>query len=81
MTIEAMASSTAFTKSFGMQHPIASAPTGGSAGGATAAVSRGGGLGLPGAGNGDRGRLARELPIGLGLRGDAGSPGRRRATR
>lgn len=60
----AVALSTAFTKLFGVQHPIALAPMGGSAGGAlTAAVSRGGGLGLLGSGNGDRDWLARELPI------------------
>jgi nitronate monooxygenase len=59
-----MALSTAFTKLFGVQHPIALAPMGGSAGGAlAAAVSRGGGLGLLGSGNGDRDWLARELPI------------------
>jgi nitronate monooxygenase len=59
-----MALSTAFTKLFGVRHPIASAPMGGSAGGAlAAAVSRGGGLGLLGAGNGDRDWLARELPL------------------
>lgn len=59
-----MALSTAFTELFGVQHPIALAPMGGSAGGAlAAAVSRGGGLGLLGAGNGDRDWLARELPI------------------
>ena len=60
----AMALSTAFTKLFGVQHPIALAPMGGSAGGAlTAAVSRGGGLGLLGSGNGERDWLARELAI------------------
>ncbi|MFE7388932.1 NAD(P)H-dependent flavin oxidoreductase [Streptomyces sp. NPDC057582] len=59
-----MALSTAFTELFGVQHPIALAPMGGSAGGAlAAAVSRGGGLGLLGAAYGDRGWLARELPI------------------
>ncbi|WP_431899921.1 NAD(P)H-dependent flavin oxidoreductase [Nonomuraea sp. bgisy101] len=59
-----MALSTAFTTLFGVRHPIALAPMGGSAGGAlTAAVSRGGGLGLLGAGNGDRDWMARELPI------------------
>lgn len=59
-----MALSTAFTKLFGVQHPIALAPMGGSAGGAlTAAVSRGGGLGMLGAGNGDADWMARELPI------------------
>ena len=62
--IGVMALSTAFTKLFGVRHPIALAPMGGSAGGAlAAAVSRGGGLGLLGAGNGDREWLARELPI------------------
>ncbi len=59
-----MALSTAFTKLFGVRHPIVLAPMGGSAGGAlAAAVSRGGGLGLLGAGNGDPDWLARELPI------------------
>ncbi|TMR16586.1 hypothetical protein ETD86_24675, partial [Nonomuraea turkmeniaca] len=42
-----MGLSTTFTKLFGVRHPIALAPMGGSAGGAlAAAVSRGGGLGL-----------------------------------
>ncbi|WP_405867490.1 nitronate monooxygenase [Streptomyces sp. NBC_01515] len=59
-----MALSTAFTKLFGVRHPIALAPMGGSAGGAlTAAVSRGGGLGLLGSGNGERAWLARELAV------------------
>ncbi|MGW2090208.1 nitronate monooxygenase [Streptomyces sp. NPDC001880] len=59
-----MALSTAFTKLFGVRHPIALAPMGGSAGGElAAAVSRGGGLGLLGGGYGDREWLARELPI------------------
>ena len=59
-----MAISTAFTELFGLRHPIALAPMGGSAGGALAsAVSNGGGLGLLGAGRGDEGWLARELPI------------------
>jgi nitronate monooxygenase len=59
-----MALTTAFTKLFGVQHPIALAPMGGSAGGAlTAAVSRGGGFGLLGSGNGERDWLARELAI------------------
>lgn len=59
-----MTLSTAFTELFGVRHPIASAPMGGSAGGAlTAAVSRGGGLGLLGSGDGDREWLARELPL------------------
>ncbi|MFJ3307386.1 nitronate monooxygenase [Streptomyces sp. NPDC086549] len=47
-----------------MEHPIALAPMGGSAGGSlAAAVSRGGGLGLLGSGNGDQDWLARELPV------------------
>jgi nitronate monooxygenase len=59
-----MALSTPFTELFGVRHPIASAPMGGSAGGAlAAAVSRGGGLGLLGGGPGDRQWLDRELPI------------------
>ncbi|GAA0408209.1 hypothetical 2-nitropropane dioxygenase [Acrocarpospora corrugata] len=59
-----MTLSTAFTELFGVRHPIALAPMGGSAGGAlAAAVSRGGGLGMLGAGNGDREWLDRELPI------------------
>ncbi|MCD9880762.1 NAD(P)H-dependent flavin oxidoreductase [Streptomyces guryensis] len=68
-----MGLSTAFTELFGVQHPIALAPMGGSAGGAlTAAVSRGGGLGLLGSGNGDQEWLARELP--LAADGVAGKP-------
>jgi nitronate monooxygenase len=56
--------STGFTRLFGVRQPIALAPMGGSAGGAlAAAVSRGGGLGLVGAGGGDRQLLDRELPI------------------
>ncbi|MFI1338198.1 nitronate monooxygenase [Streptomyces sp. NPDC020845] len=59
-----MGLSTAFTELFGVEHPIALAPMGGSAGGAlTAAVSHGGGLGLLGSGNGDQDWLARELPV------------------
>jgi nitronate monooxygenase len=59
-----MALSTEFTRMFDVRHPIALAPMGGSAGGAlAAAVSRGGGLGLLGAGNGNRKWLDRELPI------------------
>ncbi|MCB5907522.1 NAD(P)H-dependent flavin oxidoreductase [Streptomyces pinistramenti] len=59
-----MALSTEFTKLFGVRHPIVLAPMGGSAGGAlAAAVSRGGGLGMLGAGNGDPEWMARELPI------------------
>jgi nitronate monooxygenase len=59
-----MALSTAFTELFGVQHPIALAPMGGSAGGAlAAAVSNAGGLGLLGGGTGDADWLARELAI------------------
>lgn len=59
-----MGLSTAFTELFGVEYPIALAPMGGSAGGAlTAAVSRGGGLGLLGSGNGDEEWLARELAV------------------
>jgi nitronate monooxygenase len=59
-----MALRTAFTELFSVQHPIALAPMGGSAGGAlAAAVSNGGGLGMLGGGSGDPKWLARELPI------------------
>lgn len=59
-----MALTTAFTRLLDVRHPIALAPMGGSAGGAlAAAVSRGGGLGLVGAGAGDPEWLARELPL------------------
>lgn len=59
-----MALTTAFTELFGVRHPIALAPMGGSAGGAlAAAVSRGGGFGMLGSGNGDPEWLARELPL------------------
>lgn len=59
-----MTLSTVFTDLLGLRHPIALAPMGGSAGGElTAAVSRGGGLGLLGSGNGDPAWLAREAPI------------------
>lgn len=62
--MEPMTLATAFTEMFGVRHPIALAPMGGSAGGAlAAAVSRGGGLGLLGGGSGDREWLARELPV------------------
>ena len=55
---------TAFTRLMAVDHPIASAPMGGSAGGRlAAAVSNGGGLGLIGAGSGDRDWLARELAL------------------
>jgi nitronate monooxygenase len=55
---------TPFTEYFAVRHPIALAPMGFTAGGAlAAAVSNGGGLGLLGAGRGDRDWLARELPI------------------
>jgi nitronate monooxygenase len=59
-----MALPTEFTELLGVEHPVALAPMGGSAGGAlAAAVSRAGGLGLLGAGNGDRDWLDRELEI------------------
>ncbi|GIM94877.1 nitronate monooxygenase [Paractinoplanes toevensis] len=59
-----MGLSTRFTRMFGVQHPIVLAPMGGSAGGAlAAAVSRGGGLGLLGSGDGDPAWLDRELPV------------------
>jgi nitronate monooxygenase len=59
-----MALSTRFTELFEVRHPIALAPMGGSAGGAlAAAVSRAGGLGMLGAGNGAREWLDREAPI------------------
>lgn len=55
---------TAFTTLFGITHPLALAPMGGAAGGAlAAAVSNGGGLGLLGAGRGDRSWLEGELAI------------------
>jgi nitronate monooxygenase len=55
---------TAFTDLFGIEHPIALAPMGGSAGGAlAAAVSNGGGLGLIGGGLGNWEWLERELEI------------------
>jgi nitronate monooxygenase len=57
-----MALSTAFTKLLGVQHPIALAPMGASAGGAlAAAVCRGGGLGMLAPGNPDW--LEREVPL------------------
>jgi nitronate monooxygenase len=59
-----MGFSTAFTELAGVRHPIVLAPMGGSAGGAlAAAVSRGGGLGLLGAGGGDPEWLDRELAV------------------
>jgi nitronate monooxygenase len=59
-----MALCTAFTELLGIEHPIALAPMGGSAGGAlAAAVSEGGGLGLVGAGHGEVAWLDRELAI------------------
>src|SRR5258706_480541 len=55
---------TAFTRTLSVEHPIASAPMGGSAGGAlAAAVSNGGGLGLVGGGRGERDWLGRELAL------------------
>ncbi|MER5883993.1 nitronate monooxygenase [Streptomyces sp. NPDC001941] len=65
-----MTLSTAFTEMFAVQHPIASAPMGGSAGGAlAAAVSRGGGLGLVGGGLGDREWVAREAALAAATAG------------
>ena len=59
-----MVLSTDFTRLAGVRHPIALAPMGGTAGGArAAAVSRGGGLGLLGSGDGDRDWMAREVAI------------------
>lgn len=67
-----MALRTVFTELFGLRHPVALAPMGGSAGGAlTRAVTAAGGLGLLGGGNGDADWLARELPLAAG----GGSPG------
>jgi nitronate monooxygenase len=59
-----MALRTAFTEMLALEHPIALAPMGGSAGGAlAAAVSNGGGLGLVGGGHGDWAWLEPELAI------------------
>jgi len=59
-----MSPRTAFTDLLSIDHPIALAPMGGSAGGAlAAAVSNGGGLGLVGGGRGERTWLERELAI------------------
>ena len=59
-----MGLSTAFTRMFSVQHPIALAPMGGTAGGAlAAAVCEGGGLGLVGAAGGSRHWLDRELDL------------------
>jgi nitronate monooxygenase len=59
-----MALRTAFTELFSIQHPIALAPMGGSAGGAlAAAVCEGGGLGLVGGGRCDADWLDRELAL------------------
>jgi nitronate monooxygenase len=59
-----MALATEFTELLGVRHPIVLAPMGGSAGGAlAAAVSRAGGLGLLGGGQGDRAWLDRELAM------------------
>ncbi len=56
--------STPFTELMSVEHPIALAPMGGSAGGAlAAAVANGGGLGLVGGGRGGRKWLERELAI------------------
>jgi nitronate monooxygenase len=62
-----MALTTELTAMFGLRHPIVQAPMGGSAGGAlAAAVSRGGGLGMVGAGGGARPWMDRELSIVAG---------------
>src|SRR5262245_62821217 len=59
-----MALPAAFTELCAIEHAIALAPMGGSAGGAlAAAVSEGGGLGLVGAGYGEIAWLDRELAI------------------
>jgi nitronate monooxygenase len=58
---------TPFTEMFDLQHPIALAPMGLSAGGAlAAAVASAGGLGLVGGASGDPAWLDRELPIVAG---------------
>ena len=55
---------TALTAKFGIEHPVVLAPMGGVAGGAlAAAVSEGGGLGLIGAGSGNRRWIERECRI------------------
>lgn len=55
---------TALTAMFGIEHPVVLAPMGGVAGGAlAAAVSEGGGLGLIGAGSGNRRWVERECGI------------------
>src|SRR5580693_5145441 len=68
---------TAFTDLFGIDHPIALAPMGGSAGGAlAAAISNGGGLGLVGGGREDiewiedemaRAAASTDKPWGIGF--------------
>ncbi|MPZ26645.1 MAG: nitronate monooxygenase [Micromonosporaceae bacterium] len=59
-----MSLATPFTDFMAIEHPIALAPMGGSAGGAlAAAVSNGGGLGLVGGGRGSRAWMERELAI------------------
>jgi nitronate monooxygenase len=61
-----MALRTAFTEMLALEHPIALAPMGGSAGGAlAAAVSNGGGLGLVGGAHGEWAWLERELAIAV----------------
>ena len=67
-----MALPTAVTRLLGVRHPVVLAPMGGSAGGAlAAAVARGGGFGMLGAGDGNRDWLAREVAI---LRSGTGRP-------
>jgi nitronate monooxygenase len=72
-----MALRSAVTEMFGIDHPVVLAPMGGVAGGRlAAAVAEGGGLGMIGGGQGDRGWLERECalaakgtdkPWGIGL--------------
>jgi nitronate monooxygenase len=65
-----MALRTTFTDMMQVAHPIASAPMGGSAGGAlAAAVSNGGGLGLVGGGRSDSDWIEREIAIVLASTG------------
>src|SRR5262245_39599939 len=55
---------TALTEIFDIEHPVVLAPMGGVAGGAlAAAVSRGGGLGIIGAGTGDPRWLAEQCEL------------------
>lgn len=69
-----MAIQTAFTRRFGIEHPVVLAPMGSVSGGAlAAAVSGAGGLGIIGGGYGNRAELQREFeaagnePVGVGF--------------